>query len=121
MLVEPHRLDLCVHLQEPMEFYKLSDGDQYSNVEWADDIEFDTIKSPLHNGHQRMTPRTQDHIVKVTSPKMGDFTWTWYSECIIKNKVAQLFKDADGQNQKRLTFTSYGDSYNPVWVSQQHE
>jgi TolB protein len=29
--------------------------------------------------------------------------------------------DAEGKNQKRLTFTDEGNSYNPIWISQYRE
>ena len=38
-------------------------------------------------------PRVDLHII-LPSPKVGDFVWTWYSDCIVTDRTLSLFRQA---------------------------
>jgi len=78
-----------------MIFYRLSDGEKFPNANWAEEMGFkNTIFCPVNKGHQRAGERMNQLIIALPSSRIGDFVWTWYSECIITDRVVNLFKEA---------------------------
>lgn len=94
-------------------FYELSDPDrlrhygegeylygqsswerQYGLAEWADDVKLESIVCPVNPGHQRAGKRLTDLTVMLPSSQVGDFVWTWYHDCLITERVLQLFRQA---------------------------
>ncbi len=69
--------------------------DKYRRAEWSDDVISETIKCPVHPGHQRAGERIGNLKVILPSEKIGDFVWTWYSDCLITDKVLHLFQEAN--------------------------
>jgi hypothetical protein len=54
----------------------------------------ETIRCPVHPEHQRAGKRIGNLVVVLPSEKVGDFVWTWYSDCLITEKVLNLFREA---------------------------
>src|SRR3990172_2751144 len=74
-----------------MRFYCLGDADQFPNAEWAEGMDFvGTIVCPIDDGHQRPGRRADELSIDLPCSKVGDFIWTWYSECIVTERVADL-------------------------------
>jgi len=66
----------------------------YGRAEWADEVDMIQIKCPKDPGHQRGGDRIGNLVIHLPKTKIGDFTWTWYSEPIITRRVYELFKEA---------------------------
>lgn len=94
-----------------MEFFHLSRPSEgcpermYGKSEWAGMFklaQWDTetedalasISCPSNPGHQRAGQRSGQLGVVVEPAAIGDFTWTWYSECLATDSVVTLFKRA---------------------------
>jgi len=91
-----------------MKFYELDNADKFQNAEWAEEMDYtDTIYCPANPGHQRAGRRMEHLVITLPSSRIGDFVWTGVGECIITDRVAQLFKEAG--------FTGY--ELRPVTVS----
>lgn len=92
-------------------FYQLSDPDElrhyadkvylygraewankFRPAEWADSVELERIVCPISPGHRRAGKRLMDLTIILPSPKVGDFVWTWYSDCLITDRVLDLFR-----------------------------
>ncbi|MDA8215416.1 MAG: hypothetical protein M0Z64_09105 [Nitrospiraceae bacterium] len=67
---------------------------KYRFAEWADDVELESITCPVYPGHQRGGKRIGELKIILSSAKIGDFVWTWYSDCLITDRVYKLFKEA---------------------------
>ncbi|MDA8064622.1 MAG: double-CXXCG motif protein [Thermaerobacter sp.] len=68
---------------------------KWAKAEWVHDkMDLEQITCPVHPGHMRGGDRIGDLIVELSSPKIGDFVWTWYSECLITQRVLDLFRQA---------------------------
>jgi hypothetical protein len=91
-----------------MTFYKLQDDERFPDAEWdVARIDMTTVTCPLSRGHQRASGRLNDLTIILPSIKIGDFSWTVFSECIVTDRVAKLFR------QEALT----GYRLSPVHVS----
>ncbi len=70
-------------------------GMTYRNAEWTDDIDYQVTyrNCPLDPEHANAV---RDGTLRIILPslKIGDFVWTWYSECCMTERVMQLFQDA---------------------------
>ncbi len=76
-----------------MEFYRLIDDHRFATVKRDDDtVESQSVHCPIKPGHQRGSARLSELSVILPSGSIGDFLWTWYNECIITDKVANLLK-----------------------------
>jgi|WetSurMetagenome_2_1015567.scaffolds.fasta_scaffold288727_2 hypothetical protein len=77
-------------------FYLLEDEPNSNPAEWdSDKIISDRYKNcPADPGHPKIgLLRTNDLHIKLHSPKVPDILSTWYSEFIVTDKVAELFRD----------------------------
>jgi hypothetical protein len=75
-------------------FYEFRNSHRFGNAEWERGaVELDTIHCPLDDGHQRAGKRLSNLTVVLPSARIGDVVWTWYSECLITDRVAGLFKE----------------------------
>lgn len=64
-------------------------------AEWVDDeVELDQVICPRNPGHRRGGKRLSDLSVILPGPPVEDFVWTWYSECLIQDRVLNLFREA---------------------------
>jgi hypothetical protein len=80
-----------------MSFFRLKYTDKYKDVDYAEGTDWEGIKCPVYDGHQRAGKRIGDLRIEITSKKINDFMWTFFSELIINDKVVQLFKENDIQ------------------------
>lgn len=69
---------------------------QYGLAEWTDDVKypFERVGCPVNPQHGRLVERVMDLHIVLPSPRVGDFTWTWYSDCLITDRVLGLFLQA---------------------------
>jgi hypothetical protein len=82
--------------------------EEYGRAEWADEMVVETIKCPVYPSHQRAGERIGNLVILLPSNKSADFVWTWYSDCLITDRVLRLFEEAK--------FTGF--TVNPVEVKQ---
>jgi hypothetical protein len=91
-----------------MKCYKIEHDDRSQLAEWEDDaIDIESIFCQLVDGHQRASERFNDLTIVLDHNRIPDVFKTWYSEWIISQSVADLFKNAG--------FTGY--ELKPVTVS----
>jgi len=67
---------------------------EFGAASWSEEVTLETIRCPIYPGHQRAGRRIGDLSVVLQSKKVGDFVWTWYSDCLITEKVLHLFQQA---------------------------
>lgn len=78
-----------------MNFYHFSDGEKFEKIWWADDMGFEnSIICPQYDGHRRPGKRKSPLMIKFESPEIGDIMWTWFSECIISDRIANEISNA---------------------------
>lgn len=68
---------------------------KFRPAEWSERVHLEGIKCPRFPGHQRGGDRIGDLDVVLPSPRIGDFSWTWISECIITEPVLSSFRAAE--------------------------
>jgi hypothetical protein len=66
----------------------------FGRAEWAEGVELESIKCPIHPGHQRGGRRIGPLILKPSGRGLGDFNWTSLSECVITDRVRTLLTEA---------------------------
>lgn len=75
-----------------MPFFKLKGNEDFPPAEWdADAIKSHSVYCPLNPGHQRSSGRLNELTIILKSPRIGDIIWTWLSECIVTERIAELF------------------------------
>ena len=67
---------------------------QFGLAEWSEHLRSEGIVCPLDAGHRRSGRRRMDPTIILPSPTIGDFVWTWYSECIVTDRTLSLFREA---------------------------
>lgn len=67
---------------------------RYPRAEWSDVVHSEQIVCPVNPGHRRGGERLGNLTVILGSPRIGDFVWTWYSECLMTERVRALFEEA---------------------------
>lgn len=67
---------------------------QFGLAEWGSGMKFESIVCPSTPVHQRSGPRVMDLTIKLPSPRIADFVWTWYGECIVVDRVLDLLRRA---------------------------
>ena len=77
------------------EFWRLSSPQSNRGLaEWADDgRSFESVSCPADPGHRRGGRRVGRLDVFLTSRRIGDFVWTWYSDCLIRDSSLSLLRD----------------------------
>jgi hypothetical protein len=77
-------------------FYVLRRDDRYPDVWYSDSDDFDpfiSVKCPKYPEHQRGERDTNVNLwIDIKKPKMGDFVSTVYSDWLITDRVAEIFK-----------------------------
>lgn len=65
---------------------------QFRLAEWRDGMKLETIECPSFPEHRRSGVRSTPLRIKVPSAAVSDFTWTWYSECLVTDAVLNTFR-----------------------------
>lgn len=73
-----------------MVFYCLERDEKYKDVQYLSGTDWEEIRCPKYDGHQRAGHRIGHMRIKIKRNK-GDFLWTFLSECIINEKIARIF------------------------------
>jgi len=77
-----------------MKFYKLYKDRRYKTADWVESaVNLDSVICPIDPGHRRAGKRSSNLAVALKSRRFGDFIWTWYSDCVITDRVAQIFRE----------------------------
>ena len=62
-------------------------------AEWAvGQVETEKVLCALDPGHRRSGKRLSDLSVTLPQGTVQDFAWTWYGECIVQDRVLDLFR-----------------------------
>jgi hypothetical protein len=67
---------------------------RFGLAEWSDAVRLERIVCPVDPEHRRGGKRIGDLVIILPSPKIGDFVWTWYGECLMTDRVLNLFRKA---------------------------
>ena len=69
---------------------------KYKLAEWGEDTHksLGAITCPVNPQHNRAADRASVLCLIISTPYFGDFTWTWQDECIITDRVLNLFRQA---------------------------
>lgn len=67
---------------------------RFGRAEWSDVVATKGIVCPVDPGHRRSGGRIGNLTIVLPSPRVGDFVWTWYSECLVTERVLTLFQEA---------------------------
>ena len=84
---------------------------KYGRARWADEVTLETVRCPVYPDHQRAGNRIGNLIITLPSQRVGDFVWSWYSDCMSADRTLCLFLEAG------LT----GFTVNPVGVRSKTE
>ena len=58
----------------------------------TEDVDWEWIKCPVHDGHQRAGKRIGELSVELPGGAVQDFVWTWLSECVVQDSVLELLR-----------------------------
>jgi hypothetical protein len=64
----------------------------FQSLDWAEGVDFESIRCPKTWKHQRAGSRIGDLKVKIGLQDIGDFMWTLASECLLTETVASAFQ-----------------------------
>jgi hypothetical protein len=73
-------------------FWLLQPPANQPRAEDAPGTKYATIICPAHDGHKRAGNRLADISVLVHPSGAKDFTWTWYSEVLMSERVVDIFE-----------------------------
>jgi len=63
------------------------------NAEWMPgEIELEKVVCPIEKGHQRGGKRLTNLSIALRGGAVEDFVWTWLSECLLQERVLELFR-----------------------------
>lgn len=75
-------------------FWQLSKPESVrGRAEWDDSMKLEGGRCPIDPGHAPRGERLTDLSVLLTTKRIPDIIWTWYSECLIQDHVLQLFRE----------------------------
>jgi hypothetical protein len=60
--------------------------------EYAEGMDWEGIVCPVNSGHRRAGRRVTDLSVKLRGNGVDDFVWTFFSECLVQDRVLELFR-----------------------------
>lgn len=62
-------------------------------VQWVDaEMNLEQVICPKYEGHMSGGRRLTNLSVELPKLPVDDFVWTWYSECLIQDRVLKLFR-----------------------------
>ena len=69
-------------------------AEQFGLAEWTDEMEYpaEPTRCPNNPNHRHLVERSMDLHIVLPSPRVGDFVWTWYHDCLITDRVLALFR-----------------------------
>jgi len=74
-------------------FYLHSLESTSKRAEWVhEEMKLEAVKCPIDAGHQHPGRRLTSLSVRIPRTRVLDFTWTWYSECLISDRVLAAFR-----------------------------
>lgn len=56
------------------------------------EVRIETIRCDENSGHQRGGKRIGHLSVDLPEARLDDFLWTWYSDCLIQERVEKIFR-----------------------------
>ena len=75
-------------------FWRLSHTDSTKErADWDESVEIEQIYCSVNSNHRRAGKRLTTLTVNVPSGPTLDFVWTWTSDCLIGNRVLDLFRE----------------------------
>ena len=79
---------------DQQKFWSMRDTGTLSKLaEWAhDEMELEKVICPANKGHQRGGKRLTDLSIALPGNRTQDFLWTWLSECLVTDRVLEMFK-----------------------------
>lgn len=77
-----------------MKFYNLAENEEFSLLWWTNKIKFE--KTPLCSKYPKKHINSGQRIGTLNlktkgKKKFGDFIWTWMSDCLVTDKVVDIF------------------------------
>jgi len=73
-------------------FWVLEESGTSQSADWSDSVHYeDKVSCPLVPGHLRPGRRSSPLSVVLPS-RPRDFIWTWMSECLVQDRVVELFE-----------------------------
>jgi hypothetical protein len=78
------------------QFFHLGSTESLARLaEWVDaEIDTEKVVCPVNDGHQRGGKRLTNLSVSLPGHTIEGFVWTWYSECLLTDRVLELFKSS---------------------------
>ena len=62
-------------------------------AEWAHgEMRLESVVCPADDGHRGGGKRLTDLSVTLPGRTVDDFVWTWYSECLVQDRVLEVFR-----------------------------
>jgi len=61
-------------------------------AEFADGMDWEAVKCPVDSGHQHPGRRITDLGVELRGKRVDDFVWTFFSDCLVQDRVLELFQ-----------------------------
>jgi hypothetical protein len=81
-------------MSTPPSFWCLRAPDQHRPAEWDPSVDLEEANCPITNDHQGGGDRIGPLRIVLASSRIDDFVWTWYSECIIQDRVLNRLREA---------------------------
>ena len=66
----------------------------YRDADTVDEVDYEQVTCPLGPKHMRAGKRIGNLNLELPTPHLSDFVWTVMSECVITDRVFQLFRSA---------------------------
>mgnify|MGYP001771065614 FL=1 len=82
-----------VNEDEPV-YGKASWARRFGLAEWSDIVDLEQVICPVDPEHASVGDRVGNLAIVLPSPRVGDFVWTWHSECLVTDRVLTLFREA---------------------------
>ena len=76
------------------QFWRLEPSPTHGKrAEWEHGrVALESIKCPVNAAHQHPGRRIGDLSIVIPDGKVGDFIWTWYSECLVQDRTLGLMR-----------------------------
>ncbi len=84
---------------------------RFGSALWAESVHLESIRCSKYPEHQRSGERIGDLEIILPNQDIGDFVWTWYSECLARTHVISALQE------KRCT----GFDFSPVRIKTETE